>query len=41
MRRLYQAIEVVMKVGEAYPAPIHKENFTGAWAVVRDDDDTA
>lgn len=37
-RRVYRAVRVVMKTGEAYLAPIHKEDFTGIRAVVRDDD---
>ncbi len=36
-RRVYRAVRVVMKTGGAYLAPIHKEDFTGVRAVVRDD----
>ncbi len=37
-RRVYRAVRVVMKTGEAYLAPIHKEDFTGVRAIVRDDE---
>ena len=36
-RRIYRAVRVVMKTGEAFLAPIHKKDFTGLRVVIRDD----